>query len=146
MTLPKGYLPKKGDELLIRATVKYDVDRKRDPDDPVWVHLKPVGGHNSFVASLDAVAGLHCRKWDVGAMVTSGEFEGTGEVIATHGTEVWVKDFEGDLWTVAANDLDLAPAGTMTEADLMAGLEPLIFPPPAPIIEPVPSDDNDIKF
>ena len=144
MTLPKGYLPKEGDELLIRATVKYDV-HKDATDETTYVHLRPVGGHTSFMVDVAAVAGIYCRNWDVGAMVTSGEFEGTGEVIATHGTEVWVKDFEGELWTVEANDLELAP-GTMTEADLMAGLEPLIFPPPAPIIEPVPSDDNDIKF
>ena len=145
MTLPKGYLPKEGDELLIRATVKYDVRIKKDAtDETTYVHLRPVGGHTSFMVDVAAVAGIYCRNWDVGAIVISGEFEGTGEVIATHGTEVWVKDFEGELWTVEANDLELAP-GTMTEAELMAGLEPLIAPPRAPN-GTVPSDDNDIKF
>ena len=171
MTLPKGYLPKKGDELLVRAKVAYDVE-----DHDADVHLIPIGAnHKRLVVPLDLVHAIVLRKWKKGDKVRSAEFEGTGVVVAADGPWVWIKEIDGEnadsMWTLEANDLE--PYETMTEAELMAGvvdnhdsdcathnepaypngpcdcygLEPMIVTPPAGLEPKPPSPPvDDIKF
>ena len=154
MPLPQGYLPRKNDELLIRVKVRSDY---RD-DGSELVSVAVSGSeHRHLFVNLDKIHSLFCRAWNEGDKVTTGDFEGPGEVIQTHDEWVWVKALtddtkgcEGLLFTCEANELEpyVAPEPEpqrMTEEDLMRGLEPLI-PPPAPGSQAVVEDDDDIKF
>jgi hypothetical protein len=156
MPLPEGYLPRRGDELLIRAKVSFDVE----PDDED-VHLEPIGAEwKKVMVPLADVHAIHCRKWDKGDKVIWQSFEGAkSTVIAVYKKWVWIKDeFSDDTEIVSANELEpyvdpeeLA-VETMTEAELLAGLEPLIIPEPNIVPDPAPGsqsivgDDEEIKF
>jgi hypothetical protein len=141
MPLPEGYLPRKGDELLIRVTVRNDYGK----NDGSLVSVTVTGApHHQFFAYLDKVHSIYARKWSEGDRVQNSE--GWGEVVAVHDDQVWVKLLHGNkefamaglMITADANDLDpyvdteeLA-IETMTEAELLAGLEGLAPPPEAP--------------
>jgi hypothetical protein len=106
MPLPEGYRPRKGDELLIRAKVEFDVDLEEKD-----VHLRV--DYHKLVIPLAEVQALHIRSWKKGDRVLD-EDGLLGTVIALHGSSVWVKrdavgDEPADMWTFEANDLRPAP-------------------------------------
>jgi hypothetical protein len=146
MPLPEGYLPRRGDELLIRAKVSFDVE----PDDED-VHLEPIGAEwKKIMIPLADVHDLHCRTWKKGEKVTQANW-GSGTIIAVHENMVWVQlALTGGLATFEANALEpyIDPeeiaVETMTEAELLAGLEHLI-PPPAPGSQSIVGDDEAIE-
>jgi hypothetical protein len=141
MPLPEGYLPRKGDVLMIQVRVNdnYDIDYyQNNAPDMISVHV--VGSvHRTFYVGMDQIHALHCRKWNEGDRVMCDSFHGPGEVVATHGDSVWIKTLEehedvfqtaGCLYTIEANELQpyVEPLERMTEAELMAALEPLCPP------------------
>ncbi len=136
MSLPEGYLPRRGDEILIRVRALHDA---RTDETDSMVHVEVVGNeHRKLFVDLDNIHSLYCRKWNEGDKVTcKGEFEGHGTVISTHADSVWVEqdggDCDGLLWTCEANGLEpyVEPLEKMTEAELLDGLAPLL--PPEPI-------------
>lgn len=107
MPLPEGYLPREGDVLIFHATVRHKVE----PVDE-YVHvLKPGTDYSNMAIPVESIVGLHFRHFDVGDVVRSvGDLTGqTGEVVAVHEVMVWVKDGHGQMQTIAANELELAP-------------------------------------
>jgi len=122
MPLPKGYLPRNGDEVLIRARAKRDTSEDADGEG----YFEIVGReHNKFFMQPSEIHSLYLRNWDIGTMVTcGGEFEGPAEVIAVDGAEVWCRTENGIRWTIEANELEphIAPEDdlaveTMTETE-----------------------------
>lgn len=104
MSLPEGYLPRKGDEVLIRA-------RMITADDGEEHYLAIVGReHHKVFLSNSEIHSLHCRHWNEGDRVTSEEFAGPGIVLATSDEWVWVMCEtgyeEGVRYTFAANELE----------------------------------------
>lgn len=100
MPLPNGYLPRKGDLLLIRVKVKHDVSEGEED-----VHFSlPGREYSSHIVELTEIAALHCRAWEAGDKIV---YRGNpGEVVATCGTEAWIRDYHADqMKTVSANEL-----------------------------------------
>lgn len=143
MPLPQGYLPREGDELLIRVTVRRDYD---SDDGLVAVHVSSAP-HRTLFADLEKIQSIFARKWSEGDKVTSREFDGPGTVLAVSEDWVWVMcdtgDDAGGRYTLLANDLEpyVEPeelaVETMTEAELLAGLDGLAPPPEHPATESV---------
>jgi hypothetical protein len=126
MPLPEGYLPRKGDEVLIRARAMHDL---RPDDDAGGCHFEIIGAeHKSVFLSRDQIYGLHCRKWNEGDRVrVIGEPETVGEIVAARGKYVWIEVDKVDwpMLTFEANELEAEPeqiaVETLTEAELLAG-------------------------
>lgn len=142
MPLPEGYLPRKGDEVLVRARVKSD-NHAHDGE----FFLEIVGRtHHNFFMSIDEIHSLHFRHWNEGDAVIYPGFVGRCEVIACDGDAVWIRSFANNRTTVNANELEpyVEPVERMTEAELVAGLEHLI-PPPEPGSQSIVGDDEAIE-
>ncbi len=111
MPLPKGYLPRHGDTLIIHAVVEFDVQKgDTDGDGNPNVHLSPAGATwKRFAIPLSDVVGIFARAWAVDDKVRYPAI-GIGTIIATHGDQAWVS-FSGsdELMTLHANDLEPAP-------------------------------------
>jgi hypothetical protein len=156
MALPEGYLPREGDELLIRVKVTRDVSSVEE-----FVSTKVVGSeHRTLLIDIDKIHALHCRAWSEGDKVSQANW-GHGTVVAVHEDMVWVRHSQpgrcARLATFEANALEpyVAPeelaVERMTEAELLAGLEGLMPPPEAPCDGKLGSqsqvgDDDDIAF
>ena len=85
MALPENYLPRKGDILVIHATVKYDAD---SPDETLFL----TAGATSLTFHLENVAAIRLRNWREGEKVCDrGDRDIFGEVLAQSGEHVWVK-------------------------------------------------------
>jgi hypothetical protein len=130
MPLPEGYLPRKGDIVLVQARVRYDADRCNADSD---CSLEIVGSeHRHFFQPLAEVHALHCRKWNAGDRVKSAEFDGPGEVLATCDDQVWVMcetgEDEGGKYTLEANQLD--PYVEPAPGDEWDAIDPVTIPPP----------------
>jgi hypothetical protein len=117
MSLPEGYLPRKGDVVVLHATVKHVCDPGDDS-----VHLKVNGHWDTTIIELDKVAGLHRRHWDVGDKV---QFRGRAPVDQRHGVVagveddmVWVRfdDRKERFLTLHANQIEAQPEEPQTVA------------------------------
>lgn len=105
MPLPEGYLPREGDEVLIRARLKHGLD------DDGEGYFEIVGKeHNKFFMDADKIHGLYRRQWNEGDKVRSIEFGWQGRVLATSEVWVWVEVETGPdayrKYTFAANELE----------------------------------------
>ena len=148
MPLPQGYIPREGDELLIRVTVRRDYD---SDDGLVAVHVSSAP-HRTLFADLDKIQSIFARKWSEGDKVTSREFDGPGTVLAVSEDWVWVLcetgDDAGGRYTLPANDLEpyVEPeelaVEKMTEEDLLRGLEGLAPPLEVPCDDPIAARDE----
>lgn len=133
MPLPKGYLPRKGDEVLIRARMRRDA---RIGDPHVECSLEIVGQEYSsgIFLSCAEIHSLHARKWNEGDRVQNSA--GWGEVIAVHEDQVWVKmcspiDMAGLMITSDANKLE--PYVKPDAIDMVAlGIDVALSYPPEP--------------
>jgi hypothetical protein len=110
MPIPEGYLPRKGDELLVRVCVCHDTVLG-DPELDTMIQVEVVGSsHRRFFVDLDKIHSLHCRKWNEGDRVKSIEFDGPGTVLAVSDEWVWVLcetgEYEGFRYTLPANELE----------------------------------------
>ncbi len=145
MPLPEGYLPRKGDIVLVQARAK------RDSTDIVGereIYLEIVGyeHHKLFVESAD-VHSLYRRQGNEGDRVSAGDFEGPGTVIAVDENEVWVRDTQGLRWTIYANDLGpwVEPALDVMSTIDANYAESFEHPmPPAPGSQSVVGNDEEI--
>jgi hypothetical protein len=130
MPIPEGYLPRKGDEVLVRARAKRDA-RPEDPD--IECYLEIIGQeHQKFFLKASEIHSIYVRCWNIGDTVTADD--GPAEVIAVDGSDVWVRDLDGVRWTVEANQLapyvePAAAAETLIEAELTSSTEP--YEPPS---------------
>lgn len=108
MPLPDGYLPRKGDVLVIHATVKYDVETSDDS-----IHVVPADRHSSVLIKRSDIVGLHCKKWEPGDLARHDDV--AVEVIAIDGDEVWIRVSNPDQTilnprkVVSANELSAEP-------------------------------------
>lgn len=132
MGLPTDYWPREGDVLIVRATVKYDVDPGEED-----VHI--LVGSNTYTPvriPLADVTGVHCRRWEVKDRVrvmdgSIGLLGVDATVIGTHGEWAWVK-LDGD---------HPHEAPTSVHANQLGPIVPPAEPPPlAP--EPVKLGDS----
>jgi hypothetical protein len=147
MPLPEGYLPRKGDELLVRARVTYDCE-VGDAD----VHVAMVGAeHKKYMIPLAEIHSLHARKWSEGDRVQNDW--GWFEVVAVSDDQVWGKcrghlnDSGGSIglkYTFDANDLEpyVEPATDMVALGEEVALNYPAAPPPAPAVV----DDEEVAF
>jgi hypothetical protein len=117
MSIPEGYLPRNGDEVLIRARAKRDA-RPEEPD--IECYLEIIGKeHQKFFLKASEIHSVYARCWNIGDTVTGDGLAGPAEVLAVDGRDVWVRDVGGARWTVEANELapyvePPAPALTVT--------------------------------
>ena len=117
MPLPEGYLPRKGDVLVIHVETRFDVGTDDREGKKLYVHVHPVSEsrYPHFRVGLDEIVALHCRKWEPGQQVRVIEDRRAfGEVVAVHGEQVWVQMqlgsvSAGDMKTLAANALEKMP-------------------------------------
>lgn len=102
MNIPENYLPRKGDVLVLHGIVRFDVESDEH------IHLSIVGSeHTRVLLSFENVFGLIGRTWKVGDQVrTVNDHSDHGEVIAVHGTSVWVK---GGHFFETYDSMDLEP-------------------------------------
>lgn len=107
MPLPEGYLPREGDILILHAVV--ETNTRPDSD---TAYVKVNGRYGAMNVDLDKIVGVFARHFDEGDIVRSiGDMTGqNGTVIAMYEGMVWIKDGHGQMQTVAANELELAPA------------------------------------
>jgi hypothetical protein len=108
MKPPEGYRPRKGDVVLIRATVKYDV-REDDDDGYCFVVTER---RSDFSANLGEIVEFVSRAWDIGdrAMLPSvhGAADLIGEIVGVHDGWVWLKSAD-DLGTYNGSSLVPVP-------------------------------------
>jgi len=111
MSLPKGYLPREGDVLVVHAKVKFDVQPGED-----LVHVKVE--HNGFAVTLSKVVGIALLKFDVGErVVCKDDASCVGEVVAICDDAVWIRVDERSPWrrehgefaTVRGKNLERCP-------------------------------------
>lgn len=126
MTMPKGYVARKGDVVLVRARVKYDSD-----DAVERVHLAILDCEHAHIAvAPEFLTGLCGREWAVDDRVTIDEGdEGLvpATVRAVAGENVWIEYDPGGFATVGTLDLRPAPVDPVDE--------PFVVQPP-PLPEP----------
>lgn len=127
MPLPEGYLPRKGDILTLRGIVKYGVEPNDD-----YVHLKIIGSSATLVVELADVE-PHQRSFELGELVMHkiGWAE-PGEVIATHGSYVWI---------FFKSNPNAEPVAALAN-DLLPYVIPESPPEAPPIEPPTPVDDG----
>lgn len=148
MSLPKGYLPREGDVLVIHVTTRYDVRDDGEPGDPIYVHVSPVGdsSYHKFRLPLADVIALHRRSWEIGTKVRSFGEE-AGEIVAVCDDMVWVKS-NGYMLTLGANEVEPDEAAVpperpdpVTEA-VASGRAPTIDEVAA-VVEPAPKPHSE---
>ena len=129
MSLPEGYLPRKGDTLLIRVDVRSDYR----VDDDGLVSVAVTGSpHRTLFADFGKIHSLYCRHWNEGDRVREiGDHAMVGPVVAIFEDYVWVKIDKGEnagaMLTFSANEIEPEPL-------------------PAPGSQSVVGDDEEIKF
>lgn len=141
MTLPTGYLPRKGDVLILHGTAKYDYDAG-----DTYVHVVMDGRAAAVAIDFEDIKGVFCRKWDIGDKVRAFNNPAIfGTVVAVYEDQVWMKVDEQStftepgLHTIEANLLEAnVPDGTLVE-HLEPALGPLTVeePPAAPAPGPM---------
>jgi hypothetical protein len=114
MPIPEGYLPRKGDVVVLHAVVKYDVNPTEDADSEeglnVWV--TPIEYHSSSRVPLKTIVGVYSRRFDADERVRiTQQPELIGVVLSTYEDKVWVKfDNKGfGLRTLDATALEPIP-------------------------------------
>lgn len=151
MSLPEGYLPRRGDEFLIRVRALHDA---RTDETDSMVHVEVVGNeHRKVFVDLDNIHSIYCRKWNVDDRVNllGTAYEIPLEVIGVCDDKVWVRFPSGTMATYEANELEpyVEPLETMTEAELLDRLGSTyhLQADPVPISsQSVVGDDEEIKF
>jgi hypothetical protein len=91
MPIPEGYLPRKGDVVLIKARAKRDAYPDSDRENAsIQCYFEVVGheGGTNFFVRADEIHSLYARNWDVGDMVFGDGLTGPAEVLAVDGFEV----------------------------------------------------------
>lgn len=130
MGLPEGYLPRRGDTLIVHAVVRFNV--REDEDGDKSAHLSPVGAeYSSFMIPLKQIVGVYARKWEEGEKVRMiSDHDDGGTIIAVHDDFVWARNPDNLMMTYHANEIeeDVEPPA-------------IVEPPPAPlpVIERAPS-------
>lgn len=153
MPLPEGYLPRKGDVLVLHGHVAYDVDEsdllKRGEADEYQVFIRLDGDYDDRRIPLKTVIDVFLKTWEAGdRVVIDGDDEGgSGEVIAVHENLCWIKyerpGREPSYGTYPASVLNAAPKDPVDEP---------FFVTEGPVAEPPPrapstiEDDGTIKF
>jgi hypothetical protein len=142
MPLPEGYLPRKGDEVLVRARAKRDTNIDVDSEG----YLELVGQeHHKFFMNVSEIHSLYRRQWNEGDRVKSIEFYGPGLVIGISDEWVWVLcetgEDEGGRYTLTANELEpwVEPAEIMTQEDIKRAFAP------SPVSQSIVGDDEPIE-
>ena len=143
MSLPEGYLPRKGDVVILHATVRYDFDP--GGSDNVSLSLS-IREHDSNFVPLDKIVGLHARHWEPGdkvRIISNGQF---GEVVAVSDDAVWIKREDGGdrKWFDTLHANMVAPdAPPRNLEELSRPADAIVQAPSAPQANP---DDEEIKF
>ena len=109
MNVPKGYRPREGDVVAVRAKVRFDFDL--DPRDDKNVHVTLDGWKEMRVPLSDLVA-VEARTWKKGDRVRNvNDYSDRGEIIAFLDGQAWVKLGGGRFATFSSLDLedDLEP-------------------------------------
>lgn len=122
MPLPKGYLPREGDVLIVYVTVKHTVD----PGETSVLVVEPGRKYSSMSVDLTDIGGIHRRNWEPGDLCRFGGDAVT--VLATDDEQAWIKFDNGTRQSVHVNALEAEP--TPVESDI--AFEEPVAPPPAP--------------
>jgi hypothetical protein len=124
MPLPEGYLPRKGDIVLVQARAKRDTNLDEDSEG----FFELVGReHRNFFMLPSEIHSIHCRKWEVDDRVRIIGTSFPMEVIGVCDDKVWCRYPNGTMATYEANQL-----------------EP--YTEPAPGSQSIVGDDEEIKF
>jgi hypothetical protein len=93
MPIPEGYLPRRGDVVVVRAEVRYDVKPSEDTDeDGVQVFVRPLEGYTDVRVPVRTLVGLWSRRFYEGDRVRAIVEPGAvGTVAAISDEHVWVK-------------------------------------------------------
>jgi uncharacterized protein YoaH (UPF0181 family) len=129
MPLPEGYLPRKGDIVVLHAVVKHDVDRS---DSLVFLNI--VGDYSQISVAAEKIEQLWSRHWDAGDAIQliSRDLAGRrpGEVMSVDGEMVWIKfaDQGERFMTFHANQIEpRVPEEDLKKADDLMPAEPPAF-------------------
>jgi hypothetical protein len=133
MPLPEGYLPRKGDIVLVQARAKRDTNLDVDSEG----YFEIIGQeHCKFFMDVSAIHSLHCRRWNEGDRVKSIEFDGPGLVIGISDEWVWVLcetgEDEGGRYTLTANEPYIEPKSDEFKIDPQWEADPI---KPDPILD-----------
>jgi hypothetical protein len=124
MPIPKGYLPRKGDIVLVQARAKRDAY----PNEPeIQCYFEVVGQETAkFFMSASEIHSIYARNWSVGDEVMSADGCDHGVVVATMDDQVWVKvnptedDPAGFMGTFDANMLEPYVEPTVKASDFVS--------------------------
>lgn len=157
MSIPEGYLPRKGDVVVLHAVVKYDVNPTEDADSEeglqVWVTPKEY--HSSSRVPLKTLVGVYSRYFEEGERVRFvNEPQTIATVLAICDEFVWLKtEIGGTYLTNPAVDLEPVPEPVVDTSDIPEA--PESFFEKATFVEPEaesaapslrPESEDDIKF
>lgn len=106
MSLPKNYTPRKGDVLLVRATVKYDSYTEGDRE-AVSVSVGRYDSHASV--GPEQIERILIPFFNVGEVVTIEGIADLWKIRAIQGDAAWVQSIDGVFKTVLARTLTIAP-------------------------------------
>jgi hypothetical protein len=136
MPLPEGYLPRKGDIVLVQARAKRDA-YKDEPD--IQCYFEIVGYEtNKFFMTVSEIHSIYSRNWEVGETVKSLEFDGPGTICGVSDPYVWVKcetgEDAGGMYTIDANELEayVEPPPLPGQIEHMDGSGPVLIQPTLP--------------
>lgn len=110
MTLPAGYRPRKGDVVIVHATVKFDAD-----SDLEGIHVKV--DYHSMRLDRNLIQGIAAYHFDPGDTVQFKDDPDHLKIVAVHGFYAWGEEIEsGTMFTHPLRELKLiAPKQEKTD-------------------------------
>lgn len=120
--IPDGYLPLKGDVVLVEAVVKYDVDETED------IFLFDLDGYTTHSADISRIKSVVSMAFKVGDRVYYENADVRGTIVSLADGFAWVKGDNDLFYTCRTSSIVRTPKD---DADLMMPIkaDPPVQPP-----------------
>lgn len=113
MIIPTNYRPRKGDVLLVRATVRWDFNQASNGED-ISISVGKYDSHATV--DREQIARVLIPFFNVGEIVTIDGIAGIWQIRGIQNDACWVQSTDGVFKTIEAAALTLAPK-TLADTD-----------------------------